>query len=442
MDKRLENENEIVPDDFHMLPKSFDLDSLKKAIGQLEDCVKNGLFYQAAELSDWITFIADKKLREEQYLARRLDIERLKRLGYLGFIEQEKVCKEKICDDYKLRDVLISDPTTDQDEVRFHLFTAIGHTLWHNENLDTFSIDICDCEKLYSGLTNKYPFKNVVEAFLHGLRGRQAYLTERGATEVMRHFDQGLGTLSKEDRRKRIGLHLIIDYARHLLLLYQKAEGKDTSIGKMVDKLFYEFEECRLGTPKDGRLQPTKTLLQIHFLVLKLSKLNIDNQTVAERQRNKLNIEIEHVKTELLFTAIMLGLGNLNPCPPLLKHVHQFFNDQRDLFDANRAKEHLKKLLREIDWESMEKVAEIYFLQCGYEVQRLGNNAPTFDLLATFTLPHGEPTTTGIQVKNWGKKFLKSDYQDWEGGAHDSDYSSEVSCVMFFLKEKVYSNAR
>lgn len=443
MNRRLENENGIVSDDFQMLPKNPDETALKIAIAQLEDCVKNGLFYQAAELSDWIAFVGGKQLLQYPLLARRLELERLKRLGYLGFIDEEKICQEKFCDDYKLDEVLNSSPNGELDQVRFDLFTAVGHTLWHTRDKDkkkvieTFNKNIEICEKLYEFITDQYKYKNVVEAFLHGLQGRQAYLTGKDATEIMGNFDQGLASLNEEDRKKRMGLHLINYYADHLLLIYEKAKKKDIQIIRnKIGQLFDEFENRRLGTPIDGKLQPTKTLLQIHFLVLKLKTLAIDSKGVIKDQRDKLKNEIEHAKTDLLFTARMLGLGHLNPCPPLLKDIYQFFSDQRNQFDESRVKEHFKKLLRGIDWESMEKVAEIYFRQRGYEVKRLGKSAPTFDLLAEFYPPHGDPTITGVQVKHWGRKFIQSDFDTWLTGAYKSKHSSEVSYVMFFLTEE------
>ncbi len=449
MDKRLENENAIVFGELKMPPQNPNETDLKTAIAQLEDCVKNGLFYQAAELSDWTAFVGDKQLLQYPLLARRLELERLKRLGYLGFIDEEKICQEKFCDNYELDKVLNSSSNGELDQIRYDLFTAIGHTLWHTREKDkkkvieTFNKNIEVCGKLYELITDQYKNKKVVEAFLHGLRGRQAYLTGKNAKVVMGHFDQGLASLSEEDRRKRMGLHLIIYYAEHLLLIFENAKKKDIQIiRKKINQLFDEFENCRLGTPIDGKLRPTKTLLQIHFLVLKLKKLAIDNKTVSKDQLDKLKNEIEHAKTDLLFTTRMLGLGHLNPCPPLLKDIYQFFNDQRDQFDESRVKEHFKNMLRKIDWESMEEVARVYFEQRSYKVTKLGKNAPTFDLLAKFYPPHGgTPTTTGVQVKHWGSKFILADFKKWLFGSDNSEHSFEVSYVMFFLTEEPSESA-
>ncbi len=449
MYKRLENENAIVPGELKMPPKNPNETDLKTAIAQLEDCVKNGLFYQAAELSDWIAFVGDKELLQYPLLARRLALERLKRLGYLGFIDEEKICQEKFYDNYKLDEVLKPSSNGELNQVRYDLFTAIGHTLWHtrekdkNKVIKTFNKNIEICEKLYGSITDQYKYKKVVEAFLHGLRGRQAYLTGKDATEVMRHFDQGLASLNEEDRKKRIGLHLIIYYAGHLLLIYKKAPPQNIpTIRKKSNQLFDEFESCRLGIPIDGKLQPTKTLLQIHFLIIKLKALDIEDKAANKNQRGQLKNKIEHARIDLLFTTRMLGLGHLNPCPPLLKDIYQFFNDRRDQFDESRVKEYFKEQLRKIDWKSMENVAKLYFEQRGYEVKHLGKGAPTFDLLATFHPPNGvpttgvPPTTTGVQVKHWGSKFTPSKFDKWLAGAHKSEHSGKVSYVIFFVTEE------
>ena len=130
----------------------------------------------------------------------------------------------------------------------------------------------------------------------------------------------------------------------------------------------------------------------------------------------------------------MLGLGHLNPCPPLLKDIYQLFNNQRDLFDDNRLKEYLKKALRNISGEKMEEVAAIFFKQCGYEVEVLPRSTPAFDLLLT-RAGQFSATTIGVQVKAWKRKFNKKSFKDWENTIELFDRSEMIARVIFFLQE-------
>lgn len=429
MKSRLANKNANSLGEVFLLQDNPDEEALIESVKQLEDCVKNGLFYQAAELSDWIAFIAEEKLRTPsgRVLDRKLKIERLKRLGYLGFIEAEKACRRRFCIDFELAKILASNPSPNENELRHHLYTAIGHTLWNIDDINEFDDDINICNKLYNGFTSDYSYRYVVDAFLHGLKGRRAYLANNKSEEVINQFETGLEILDSNNARgTRTGLHLIICYAKHLMLMYEKSMENDFEIGNKIDLLFYEFERCRLGSLDKDRPAPLKTLLQIHFLVLKLHKLTLDSKSINE---------IEHTQTELLFTAVMLGLGNLNPCPPLLKDIYQFFSIQQNLFDANSLKVHLKEKLRKISPKSMEKLAAIYFRMRGYEVEELPEDTQTFDLIAKFK--HESFTSTvGVQVKRVKNGLTKKKYDEWVYKANNYERKDEISGVTFFLIKK------
>jgi len=132
----------------------------------------------------------------------------------------------------------------------------------------------------------------------------------------------------------------------------------------------------------------------------------------------------------------MLGLSNLNPCPPLLREIHEYANDQRDLFDVTRAKKYLKEMIRKIDWRSMEKLVIVYYEQQGYNVIDLPENAPTFDLLVE------KPRTatnsiTGVQVKHWKKKISADAFRKWREKARDYEGRNKISEVIFFLTHKL-----
>ena len=67
-------------------PLFFDIKNPKNcrmAIEQLEDCVKNGRLYQAAEISDQLTYFGTQFLEKNSHLRIRVKIERLKRCSYL-----------------------------------------------------------------------------------------------------------------------------------------------------------------------------------------------------------------------------------------------------------------------------------------------------------------------------------------------------------------------
>lgn len=139
MKNRYKTERQSNPKAFELLGRNPSEHSVHEAIKQLEDCVKNGLIYHACELSDWISFVAQEKLKTNKELGQRFRIERLKRLGYLNFFEQERICRDDLCESEDLNKLLNADESTELDNTRFILYTAIGHTLWHENDIKIFN---------------------------------------------------------------------------------------------------------------------------------------------------------------------------------------------------------------------------------------------------------------------------------------------------------------
>lgn len=439
MDHRLARENASKDGDIEMFPKIHNRESLEKAILLLEDFVKNGSFYHAAELSDWISYVAKDLLTENDDLERRLKIERLKRLSYLGYKSQVVICRDEICKSYDFETFT----NIKSDEIKFYLFTAIGLTLWRigeEDDSDEFDKHFRICYKLYKKLNDNYTYKNIVKAFFGGLLGRMAYLKDKPLQTVMRRFEDSLEFLTENERKTRVFLHLIIYYIEHLLSLYEREYILE--IKSKIDELFKRYES--MSNVEDT---PLKTILQIRFLVLKFLKLKKDiDYLQSGKTNNYLNVryQFNHAKADLITTAILLGFGNLQYCPPLIDRIKTSFEDEQILYDTDKTKQYIKGILKEIDWKGMEAVAATYFRQCGYEVEVLGARETTFDLLlknkAPYTLitsANEQPATaTGVQVKHWKKGLKKDAFDKWKYKAANFKRKNEITHVIFFVTNK------
>lgn len=436
MKNRHANERQSTAAIFELLGRNPNDIMLNAAITQLEDCVKNGLIYQACELSDWISFIASDKLKEKSPFRQRLWIERLKRLGHLHFFEQEIICRDELCDSENL-DFYLTAPILDEhDQTRLILYTAIGHTLWHERNITEFQRHFESYKTLFNKLTDECDLRTDMYAFLVAMEGRKAFLEEQGVEKVMGCFDSALKIMGPEKMRTRGGLHIINYYLDHLNAMYadERFESVYSTLLSRMEALFVVFDSCRIGLPKKGKavLEPIKTLLQIHFGVHRLRKLQRD-LLIRERDQ-KIKLEIDAVSRDLMFTAVMLGLGSLNPCPPLLRDVYDYAGIQQGLFDLNQAKEQLKSRLINLDPLSFEDIAQIYFEHMRYKVDRLQAGADTFDLLVHVENGMGLTSIIGVQVKRIHDNLPTKEFREWRSTAMDYKRADEIAHVLFFLE--------
>lgn len=439
MKDRHANERQSVAQIINLLGRNPSDIMLDASLRQLEDCVKNGLIYQACELSDWISFIVadkSKKLKKNSPLGQRLRIERLKRLGYLHFFEQQKICRDELCESEDLAFHLTAVPSDEYDHTRLILYTAIGHTLWHEKDPEEFNKHFSSYNIIFNLLTDECGLKTEMHAFLEAMEGRKAFLERNCVEKVMGRFDFALKIMGPEKMRTRGGLHIINYYLDHLNAMYVDAvfESSYTVLSRKMEELFVVFDNCRIGLPKGKAvLEPIKTLLQIHFGVHRLRKMYRDQQLKIEEEL-ALDAKIEATSRDLMFTAAMLGLGSLNPCPPLLRDVYEYAGKQQGMFDLNQAKEQLKKCLRDLQSEEFETIAEIYFKHLGFEVLRLPGRAPTFDLLVNVDDRLGRKTLTGVQVKHLKEKWNSKRFDEWSMIAQRKFIQrNDIAHVIFFM---------
>lgn len=403
--------------------------------------MKHGLLFHASHLSDWIMFVASDVLREHRACHQRLRIERLKRLGYLHFFDQESECRDEFCESEDLRRYLLSPPDPADDDTRWRLYTAIGHTLWHEDDLDRFRPSFEHYRRLFHGLSEEFSGRSQMHAFLLGMEGRFAFLQRRDVTETMAKFDQALSLLTDAQRRTRVGLHLINYYLYHLISLYtapQPAEDHQR-LSTRIDDLLFEFDIFRIGSPvqENGQPRPLRTLLQVHVGLHRLRKLKVDIARLHSTGRDATNLEeeVSAVQGDLLFTSAMLGLGSLNPCPPLLREVYEFCAVEGDGFDVNQAKKQLKSYLLKTDWEAFEEIAMIYFRHMGGLVETLPRREETFDLLVRSPATALHPATiTGVQVKHERRTFPVAKFRAWRELAREYERRSDISRVIFFMQ--------
>lgn len=440
MNNRLGNERGSSGTHFASLTRKPSHLELEEAVVQLEDCVKNGLLFHAAHLSDWIMFVAGTALSENRECHRRVRVERLKRLGYLHFFEQEVECRDELCETEEIDQYLDAPADPAKDGARWMLYTAIGHTLWHEENLTLFQFNFDRYQNLFSGLTSSFKHRSSMNAFLLGMKGRLAFLKECPLPAIMSKFDEALESLTPAERGTRVGLHLINYYLEHLNRLYACAPPQEcTQLSNRINDLLMEFDTLRVGTtrPDGGYPRPLRTLLQVHLGLHRLRKLKVDIERSDAKLESAVSLRADFaaVQAELLFTSAMLGLGSLNPCPPLLREVYAYCNVEGDGFDMNQAKSQLKAYLIDTSWEAYEEIAAIYFRHMGGQVlvDELPEGTRTFDLLVSTppTSLHAA-TITGVQVKHKKGKYRTADFNTWIGIARSYQRRSEISRIIFF----------
>lgn len=400
------------------LQKYVSMEQVENSVRQLEKYVRSGLFYQAAELSDWIAFAASRVLKKNISLMLRYEVERLKRFDNLGFRRQAEIIRDEFCAKHRLDEVIGYPANHGNNEIKFHLFTAIGHTLWFIDDVADFKQKLSVCEELHNGTTDDYSYKTVSAGFLEATKGRQSYLQGESYHEVMKHFEDGLSLLNDELRKSRFGLHIINQYLTHLVSMYESGNHEAELINK-IEQLFTEFSDNGLShiDPK-GAPRPLKSILEIDFLSKVIRKSRVDLKLARQNGLEKSEVEkiekrIEGARMELYFTSIMLGLGNLNPGSPKLVEVQQYF-EENDLYASNQIEEYLKRVLGGIGWEGMEEIVKIYFKCRNFKVIELPSGAPVFDLLLEFQQGGGSyEDYAGVQVKSGHKKFLKRDFEEW-----------------------------
>ena len=441
MNDRLGNQRSANTTYFASLKRNPSREDLEAAIVQLEDCVKHGLLFHASHLSDWIMFVASDALREHRPCHQRLRIERLKRLGYLHFFDQESECRDELCESEDLPRYLQSPPDPADDDTRWRLYTAIGHTLWHEDDLDRFRSNFEHYGRLFHGLSEEFGGRAQMHAFLLGMEGRFAFLQRRDVTETMAKFDQALSLLTDAQRRTRVGLHLINYYLYHLISLYtmpQPAEDHERRSTR-IDDLLFEFDSCRIGSSvqENGQPRPLRTLLQLHVGLHRLRKLKVDIARLHATGQDATDLEadVNAVQGDLLFTSAMLGLGSLNPCPPLLREIYEFCAVEGDGFNVNQAKKQLKSYLLMTNWEAFEEIAMIYFRHMGGLVETLPRREETFDLLVhTHATALHPATITGVQVKHERNTFPVAKFRAWRELAREYERRCDISRVIFFMQ--------
>lgn len=434
--KRDQTDSTDIANEFPQLHASAPQAEVASAVTLLGETIKNGMFYQAAELTDQLIFFCGDFLcmkadgEDALNLDRKIKLERLKRMSYLLFKSGERYCRDSLCEELKL-------DTPKSDSEYFNLFTIIGIPLWREDTKEAFDAGFEKCVVLESQVSDDYKHKRILTGFLHGLRGRKAAWNKESPEIIVGHFNNGLKVIP-QDESHRSRLHLIV-YC--LEILYEiantsSAGGNDRQTAlRLFDEKLVDFYRIRISHENT-----IFTLLTLHALLLNTKRHELELRAIEDNDK-KLLIEkhLSNVKNDLWLETHRAGLSAGKPFPPLLADIDKVLAEQNELYDSEQRKAWIQKWLNRIDGYAMERVAKVYLEGCGFkDVTMQFDCYPAIDLIVKQMDPLGSIICTAVQVKHWEEPFRESNYRDWilKLSNISPEKRKEITHVQFFLKKE------
>lgn len=418
------------------------LDSIevREAIKMLKGYMSSDSIFEAADCLDLICTLGKETLDANLDLRRKVDLERLKRAGYLGYDNYQKNLLKKFCCDHDEALALkIPGNKKDQQDFLFYFdfFIAIGQSAWIENNEIGSSIEKCNtltknmllvnsCQALSS--KHSQLIKDC-HAFLNGLEARHLIIKKQYQSAEDK-FESGWQYFESQKDPTTARLHYALQSLHNINLAI--ADGY-TCRGNITKRLVEKFKiDITLLSENNKTIKP---LIQISFL---MERINLSHYTNSNKKSD--HTSVEQLKEEALLLAYTYGFSMLEPLPPVLEGLSAYLKKGAEGFSYSNIKKHLKEYLVKASAAQMEKIASIYYETLGYTVEDQTRSEPTYDLILNYN--HGPfHLEIGVQVKHWGKRFNKSDFDRWMTKAWRHHKSKELSGVVFFLSKDQVNEA-
>jgi hypothetical protein len=337
--------------------------SLEKLVSCIESTGAHGWFGLSSEISDMLLF--SKKLDNLPSLKIRVEIERLKRLQYLGFIKPVYWAQKTVIE-------LLNENRNkiNINEIRFWEMQAYGQAGWVTSNPNALSKLISKCYSLLKSYKGEFSY--LTEAFNITLSARLCYLQNDG-TSAKRYFENAIEMLAKENLLRPLS-HVKMYYADHLY----KYENKDEAL-----KVCKDF----LNSSQQSQFKS--------HLVLKALKIILSEYTKNDSDTGLL----QHYVYRYSILVYAMGLNQSHRLYPILSEINSLIpeNCKMDLYNFD-AKAELKRKILALSWREYELFIKRFYELQDFTVIDLPENFPAFDLIADYKNPDNV-YRVGIQVK-------------------------------------------
>lgn len=385
----------------------------------LKQCVSNGLFQQAAELTDQLMEFCAPLLTEPDNidLLVTIKVERMKRLDYLGFNCAVQKSSEELLNIFMANEGVLKTKFGESGFVDMQS-VIIGQPLWKVTDASRLNAGIEKITTLLKALPPTDMQRLFCFAFLCGLRGRLAGLVGNWAKVGIPLFEQGCiaFTCLPESLQSHYP-HLLAYFIENAM----EFEDIDTA-AKITDR-FYRSTLPKTTSTFGHTITPKKMHVRLRVQLAEYNHSRIKRQ--AEAIQNK-------YARECWLTAFFLGLNVRTPLPPLLKDIAQFAKKHSDEDETRLAHNILIEMFNETDWQGIERIVALYFEAEGYEVERQFAGAMSFDLIVRQRGLHGEVTATGVQVKHWKKAMTIKDFDQFKNKLYRTDVFNTLTHLLIY----------
>lgn len=415
-----------------------DRNMLEKAITELKRCVSNGLFQQAAELTDQLMEFCLPLLKQPDNidLLVAIKVERLKRLDYLGFDKVVQKSSEELLNIFKTKTnkKVLKDNLGKLDFVATQ-FVIVGQPLWKVTDVSCLKSGIEKCAMLLGELPPTDIQRLFCFAFLCGLRGRLAGLE---------------GHWAKVDVPLKNGVQLFEQGCQVFTCLPKKLESSYPHLLAYFIENAMEFDDIDTAT---------KITEKFYFSTLRKTTSNGDSAVTPQKMHVRLRVQLAEYKRsigkqaskvtqnkyarECWLTAFFLGLNVRTPLPPLLEELADFAKKHSRKDETRLAHNILIEMFNETDWRGIEQIVALYFEAEGYEVERQFAGAKSFDLIVRRRGLHGEVTATGVQVKHWQKAIAIKDFDQFKNKLYRTEVFKTLTHLLIYCTNgKTHVNVR
>lgn len=350
-------------------------ENIQKLVKCIEATGAHGWFGLAAEITDILN--SSGKLDEIPHLKIAVELEKQKRLQYMGFINPVFIAKNNVINlIYKYRDVL------DENLMVFFEMQTLGHWGWVEKNHEELNKIITKLNKKLASYDGD--FKSLMLAFNIALYGRYLFLIEN-IEDAKKSFNDAIDLLKKENLLRPLA-HVQMYYAEHLNLYGDKNKAVEISIS-LVEK-------------------GDKSQFKSH-LILKALKIIIENIALLELRDKNMSYYI--FRYHILVYA--MGLNQSHRLYPILSAIENLIPENLKIdFYYFDAKEELRERILRLDWEEFEKFMISYYRLLEYEVIDLPGGFPAFDFIVNIkSVDSSSISRMVIQVKCNKKSTVKSD---------------------------------
>ena len=413
--KRITNQRLVLPTELWNNVEEINDENVEELVSSLQVSVSNGFMGVAAEISDFLE--ASNLLENKPSLKIAVELERMKRLYYMGFVQPTLSLSNKVIKLVNENKLVLT-----KEEVSFYKGIALGYTGWVSNDSNKLKEIIKDWQ--YSISDKTLSAERI--GFTYALKGRYNFLLKK--EENFHHwFNKAIEICNKNELWRSLAYIKII-YAEHLSELGNENWGK----------AIHQIENFITHSSLIGF--NTHLLIRAIILYFKAPEQLINNK------------DINALAFRYHLLVYSMGLTQAQNLYPLL-HRAKLNIPERNILDPYHydLRSALRSWVNNLDWMGFEKLLILYYSCLGYDVPPpFPTKFPTFDFVASYDSIDGiGRNTSAIQAKHWKDKLTKKKIPDtdaFELGLDEINkppYNiSEISSVYWYLSSSIAKEAQ